>query len=133
MSGSLLDTSFVIHILQGDESAVELYKSMDEAYVPAIVIGELLYGVNKSAKSKQAENRKEINAAIETLTVLGVDEDTAEIYADIKHSLLKAGYTLPENDIWIAAIAKQNDLFVATYDIHFEHAEGVEVIHLDTV
>jgi predicted nucleic acid-binding protein len=76
-SGSLLDTSFVINILQGDESAVKLYKSMDEAYVPAIVIEELLYGVNKSAKSKQAENRKEINAAIETLPVLGVDEDTA--------------------------------------------------------
>jgi tRNA(fMet)-specific endonuclease VapC len=133
MSGSLLDTSFVIHILQGDEPAVELYKSMDEAYVPAIVIGELLYGVNKSDKNKQAENRKEINGAIETLSVLGVDENTAEIYADIKHSLLKSGYTLPENDIWIAAIAKQNNLSVATYDIHFEHIEGVEVIHLDTV
>jgi tRNA(fMet)-specific endonuclease VapC len=133
MSGSLLDTSFVIHILQGDESAVELYKSMDEAYVPAIVIGELLYGVNKSTKSKQVENRRKINEAIETLPVLCVDEDTAGIYADIKHSLLKAGYTLPENDIWIAAVAKQNDLSVATYDIHFEHAEGVKVILLDTV
>jgi tRNA(fMet)-specific endonuclease VapC len=132
VSGSLLDTSFVIHILQGDESAVELYKSMDETYIPAIVIGELLYGVNKSSKSKQAENRKEINAAIATLPVLGVDEGTAEIYADIKHSLFKAGYTLPENDIWIAAIAKQNDLSVATCDIHFECVEDIEVIHLDT-
>jgi tRNA(fMet)-specific endonuclease VapC len=133
MSGSLLDTSFIIHILQGDDAAVEIYKSMEEAYVPVIVIGELLYGVNKSAKNKQIANRKEINEAIETLPVLGVDEDTAQIYADIKHSLLKAGYALPENDIWISAIAKQNNLSIATYDVHFEHAEGVEVIHLDTV
>jgi tRNA(fMet)-specific endonuclease VapC len=133
MNGSLLDTSFIIHILQGDDSAVELYRSMDEVYVPIIVIGELLYGINKSAKRKQADNREEINAALETLPVLGADEDTAQIYADIKHSLLKSGYTLPENDIWIAAIAKQNNLSIATYDIHFEHVESVDVIRLDTV
>jgi tRNA(fMet)-specific endonuclease VapC len=132
MSGSLLDTSFVIHILQGDDVAVELYKSLEEVYVPVIVIGELLYGVNKSAKNKQVSNREEINEAIETLPVLGVDEETASIYADVKYSLFKAGYTLPENDIWISAIAKQNDLSVVTYDLHFEHVEGVSVIHLDT-
>jgi predicted nucleic acid-binding protein len=133
MSGSLLDTSFVIHILQGDASAVEIYKSMDEAFVATIVVGELLYGVNKSDRRMQEANRKEINEAIETLSVLGVNEDIAQIYADIKHSLLKTGYTLPENDIWIAAIAKQNNLSVATYDAHFEYIEGIKIIHIDNV
>jgi tRNA(fMet)-specific endonuclease VapC len=69
MNGSLLDTGFITHILQGDKSAVEFYESLDESYISAIVIGELLYGVNKSATSKQVENLKEINEAIETLPV----------------------------------------------------------------
>ena len=128
MSGSLLDTNFIIHILQGDRTAVEIYKSMDDVYVPTIVIGELFYGVNKSTKSKQASNLKKIKDAIGTLPALGVDDNTAEIYADIKYSLFKAGYTIPENDIWICAIAKQKDLSVATYDAHFEYVEGVTII-----
>jgi tRNA(fMet)-specific endonuclease VapC len=133
MSGSLLDTSFIIHILQGDTVAVDLYKSMDVVYIPAIVIGELLYGVNKSAANKQVSNRREINEAIETLQILGVDDDTAHIYANIKYALFKAGYTLPENDIWICATAKQNNLSVVTYDVHFEHAEGIEVIRPNAI
>jgi predicted nucleic acid-binding protein len=50
---------------------------------------------------------EEINAAIETLSVLGVDGGTSQIHAEVKHALFKAGYTLPENDIRAAATSRQ--------------------------
>jgi tRNA(fMet)-specific endonuclease VapC len=34
---------------------------------------------------------------------------------------------VPENDIWIAALALQHDLTLATRDIHFEAVEGLKI------
>ena len=38
------------------------------------------------------------------------------------------GRLIPENDIWIAAIALQHDLTSATRDEHFKEIEGVKVV-----
>lgn len=51
--------------------------------------------------------------------MLGCDTDTARRYGDIKHGLRVKGSPLPENDIWIAAIALQHNLTLATRDAHF--------------
>ena len=38
--------------------------------------------------------------------ILGTDQSTANIYGQIKYSLQSNGKPTPDNDIWIAAIAK---------------------------
>ncbi|MDR0886419.1 MAG: PIN domain-containing protein [Clostridiales Family XIII bacterium] len=65
------------------------------------------------------------------IEILSVDQQVSEIYADIKIQLKKDGYTIPENDIWIAAIAQKNNLAVATCDKHFYHIKSIKVIGLD--
>ncbi len=47
-------------------------------------------------------------------------------YALIKTSLLNKGNPIPENDIWIAAIAKQYYLTLITNDKHFSVIEGLD-------
>jgi len=37
------------------------------------------------------------------------------------------GRPLPENDIWIAALARQHDLTLVTRDTHFEQMEGLSL------
>ncbi len=37
------------------------------------------------------------------------------------------GITIPDNDLWIAAIALEYKLIVATRDKHFDYIEGLKV------
>ena len=57
--------------------------------------------------------------------VLASDADTAREYGVIKSTLQEKGQPIPENDIRIAAIARQHDLTLVTRDGHFK-----EVVHL---
>jgi tRNA(fMet)-specific endonuclease VapC len=38
------------------------------------------------------------------------------------------GQIIPENDIWIAAVALECDMPLATRDAHFQRVEGLTVI-----
>jgi tRNA(fMet)-specific endonuclease VapC len=51
--------------------------------------------------------------------VLGCDAVTAQQYGRIKNDLRSKGRPIPENDIWIAAVAVQHGLTVVSRDDHF--------------
>jgi len=59
--------------------------------------------------------------------VLGCDIDTARRYGEVKDGLRQKGRPVPENDIWIAAIALLNDLTLVARDVHFREVEGLRV------
>jgi len=44
----------------------------------------------------------------------------------VKNKLLDKGKPVPENDIWIAAVAMQNDLILVTRDGHFDEITGLK-------
>ena len=52
-----------------------------------------------------------------------------DAYAVIKNSLHEKGQPIPENDIWIAAIALQHDITLVTRDVHFRQ---VDYLRTDT-
>jgi tRNA(fMet)-specific endonuclease VapC len=74
-----------------------------EVFTPIIVLGELYYGANKS--SQVHENAIRITEFASRNAVLLCDIATARWYGQIKDALQKKGRPIPENDIWIAAIA----------------------------
>jgi len=41
--------------------------------------------------------------------------------------LRKKGRPIPENDVWIAAVARQHGLTLLTRDVHFREIEGLAV------
>jgi tRNA(fMet)-specific endonuclease VapC len=92
-------------------------------FLPVIVVGELYYGAHKS--SRVAENLVRTEEFSGSIAVLGCDETTAEEYGRIKAALKAKGRPIPDNDIWIAAIAKQHSLVLATRDQHFSEVEGL--------
>jgi tRNA(fMet)-specific endonuclease VapC len=56
-----------------------------------------------------------------------VDEGTSIAYGNIKAALRKKGKPIPENDIWIAAIAKRYELVLIFRDKHFKEIESISI------
>jgi len=112
MSGKyLLDTNIVIALFANDASVMESLTKAEEVFIPSVVIGELFYGAHKSARAK--DNLARIDEFASSNLVLGCDMETARIYGDVKNALRIKGHPIPENDIWIAAIAIQHNLYLA--------------------
>jgi tRNA(fMet)-specific endonuclease VapC len=87
------------------------------------VIGELYYGAMYS--SRVQKNINDIKNLTSHYKVLLTDEAVAVAYGNIKVALRKKGKPLPENDIWIAAIAKNSDIILVTRDKHFKEIDGL--------
>ena len=127
MNGSLVDTNVIIRMLKGDKTAVEILGGIDKAFVPIVVVGELFYGAYKS--TRKDDNMVLFTAVLSTFEILLIEESVAVSYALIKTDLIKNGIKIPENDLWIAAIADANDLSLATFDSHF-HFENISRIKI---
>ncbi|OQY14885.1 MAG: hypothetical protein B6I32_08525 [Desulfobacterium sp. 4572_20] len=56
-------------------------------------------------------------------SILGCDLQTSREYAKIKNALREKGRPIPENDIWIAAIAVQYNLTLVSRDDHFKRID----------
>lgn len=123
----LLDTNAYTAFKKDDFEAVAVFKSAPKLYLNSIVLGELQSGF--AVGNKQVKNQQELEAflQLEKVSILTVDEITANYYAKIYKQLREAGHPIPTNDMWIAAIALQHDLPVFTYDKHFSVIDGLVV------
>ena len=121
----LLDTNILIALLAAEPQVVERVRTAAAVYVPVIAMGELYYGARKSARA--AENVKRVGAVAATAAVLVCDGTTAALYGELKAALRAQGTPIPENDLWIAALARQHGLTLVSRDEHFEAVPGLEI------
>lgn len=119
----LLDTNIVSAWLKGEAIIANNIDKADAIYIPIIVIGELYYGASFSVQiQKNTENIKRVT---QRYPVLSIDEETTISYGNIKANLRKKGKPIPENDIWIAAIALTHHIPLVTRDKHFTEIEDI--------
>ncbi|MBI4683705.1 MAG: type II toxin-antitoxin system VapC family toxin [Nitrospirae bacterium] len=121
----LLDTNTIIALFAKDPRIHDRIANAAEVFVPCIAIGELYFGAYKSVKIQ--ENIVHIDEFALNNTVLSCNTETAKRYGDIKNRLKDKGQPIPENDIWIAAIAQQHDLTLIAKDNHFDIVENLKV------
>jgi tRNA(fMet)-specific endonuclease VapC len=127
MSGRfLLDTNIVIVLWANDATVTAQLAIASEVFVPIIVLGELYYGARKSAWS--ATNVARIDEFAARNSVLLCDLMTAQHYGMIKNGLRAKGRPIPENDVWIAAVAMQYGLALASRDDHFGYVDGLTIV-----
>lgn len=119
----LLDTNIISDINNNISETITLLKSAKEVFVSCIVAGELFYGIQNS--SNKEANLQFYREFFKNCAVLDVTFATAELYGVVKTQLKQKGRPIPENDIWIAAIAIQHGLTLVTHDKHFENIEGL--------
>ncbi len=128
MNGSvLLDTNIVIALFANDQAVIQKLARTDEVFVSSIVLGELYFGAHNSSRAE--ENTARLDAFVQNSSVLRCDNLTAKFYGQIKRQLKLSGTPIPENDIWIAAVALQFELVLATRDRHFGLVEGLDLEH----
>lgn len=122
----ILDTNALSALLEGNAQLLVCLQNVPVIQIPVIVLGEYRYGVLRSRLRRQLETH--LNAIEKTVQVLSVDGDTARFYAQIRSQLRQAGRPIPENDIWIAALARQHNLPIVSRDTHFDAVANVKRI-----
>jgi len=127
-SGSriLLDTNVVIGIFRGDARLQGLIGEQRQLYLPSIALGELYYGALNS--SDPDKHLAQVGKLLRHVEVVGVDSIAARAFGTIKRDLRLKGTPIPENDIWIAAIAKAGNFLVATDDAHFHKIPELQFV-----
>ena len=120
----LLDTNIVIAIFASEAKVLRKLRRAT-IFIPTIVVGELVFGALKSVRVEK--NLARIDEFVSANSVLLCDLDTARQYGKIKEQLRSKGRPLPENDIWIAAIALQYDLTLVSRDQHFEEIDDLKL------
>ena len=119
----ILDTNAVSAILAGDQRLACVLDCVDHHHLPLLVIGEFQYGLLVSRKRKRL---KSLLGRLEAESILiSPDRETADWYAQIRHDLKKNGQPIPENDLWISALARQHRLEIVSQDTHFDHVSGI--------
>jgi tRNA(fMet)-specific endonuclease VapC len=121
----LVDTNVIIAVFKSQPAILDRLKSAAEIYLSSVTVGELIFGALKS--TNQASNLKRIDELIENAVVLACDTETARCYAGIKHELKQRGQPIPDNDLWIAALAVQHNLVLLTFDKHFGEISQLSV------
>ena len=121
----LLDTNIVIALFANEAVTIDHLKDAEEVFIPSIVIGELYYGARKSSRAK--ENLARIDEFAKDNVILNCDLETARSYSQVKFELKEKGRPIPENDIWIAALALQHKLTLISRDKHFTEVDRLTV------
>jgi tRNA(fMet)-specific endonuclease VapC len=113
----LLDTNVIIAFLARDPAVTARVEAATEVVVSSVALGELYYGAHKSVRID--DNIARVDELARENRVVACDDDTARIYGDLKNRLRQRARPIPENDVWIAALAVQHDLTLVTRDAHF--------------
>jgi len=120
----LLDTNIVIAIWKSEPQVVRKIHAKHVHFLPSTVLGELYFGAFHSGKVQ--ENLARVDLIAEEWAILPCDEQTARQYGSSREALSKKGRPIPENDIWIAALALQHNLILVSRDEHFSHIDGLK-------
>lgn len=122
----MLDTNLCIRVLRDRPQALRLrFNAEAEGLaISTIVLTELLYGAEKSARP--VENRQEVLRFAARLEVLPFDDQAAAHAAEIRASLERRGQMIGGYDVLIAGHARSRGLVVITGNLgEFRRVEGL--------
>jgi predicted nucleic acid-binding protein len=119
----ILDTGALSAFVEGDRQLISLLRAHEHLAIPVIVLGEYRFGIAFSSKRDAYETW--LQSYLTRFDVLTINAETADVYAALRVALKTAGTPIPANDAWIAALALQHRLPLASRDAHFDHVRGL--------
>jgi tRNA(fMet)-specific endonuclease VapC len=114
-----LDTNRLTDLLRGDMALAERLGACEEVSIPLMVLAEMMAGFYGGTQQHRNEALLRKFLAKPTIAILLPGRETAERYARLFVQLKRAGTPIPDNDLWIAALALEHDLLLITRDRHF--------------
>jgi tRNA(fMet)-specific endonuclease VapC len=126
----LLDTNVLVHALNGVEpvrSRLNHLAPGDRVLTSILVVAELLYGVERSARREA--NLRHLEALLDQLDIAPVTRETARHFGRIKADLQRRGFTRGDVDLLLAATALELDAVLVTDDqaLHDGRVAGLHV------
>ncbi|WP_254861894.1 type II toxin-antitoxin system VapC family toxin [Halovivax gelatinilyticus] len=126
----ILDTSFLIDLMHGDDDAVEMAETIEsdlrQQRVSSMTLFELYYGVARSTRS-DAE-RKRIETVLDSKPVQPADSAVMRKAGRLAGELMNEGNAVDDSDVVIGATAAMLDEPVLTRNVDdFERIPGVDV------
>jgi tRNA(fMet)-specific endonuclease VapC len=122
----LLDTNLCIRVLRDRPAGLRerFNREADALCISTVVLTELLYGAEKSARP--AENRRTVEQFAARLAVLPFDDAAATHAANIRATLERQGLPIGGYDVLIAGHARSRGLVVVTGNLReFTRVEGL--------
>ena len=123
----LLDTNICIGILHANPKVLGHVQAASEAIgIPAMVEGELYYGVEKS--DFREENLVATNKLLKSLVVYHATDEIMRKFGYLKASLERQGRRIDDADVIIAATALTLDATLATgHTGHCARYDGLKI------
>jgi len=122
----LLDTNLCIRVLRDRPAGLRdrFNANADALSISTVVLYELLYGAEKSARPEH--NRREVERFAARLEVLPFDAEAAAHAAEIRAALERQGRTIGAYDLQIAGHARSRGLVVVTGNLaEFNRVNGL--------
>lgn len=124
----ILDTSFIIEVLDGNKNAVEKLKQLEDKQekLSSITVMELQEGVVRSDKPE--EERKQVLEILNSKNILSADRKIMKKAGEISGKLANKGKRIDREDCIIAATAilKQEPVITGNKK-HFKRIENLEL------
>ena len=124
----LLDTDIIIYSLKGHPVLQENLRRHlnDSLQISIVTCLELYYGAYKSPQV--TGNLAKVKKIEETLEVIPLGTETAEIFGRLKAQLEIKGTRLDDFDLMIAACALTHNLTLVTNnEMHFQRIDGLKL------
>jgi tRNA(fMet)-specific endonuclease VapC len=125
----LLDTNVCIYIRrERPQSVLERFKELPpgSTAISVVTYGEIVYGICKS--SEPHKGMRVLEALTILIPVLPMATGVAQTYGTIRADLALRGQLIGNNDLWIAAHAKNLGLTVVTNnESEFRRVDGLAV------
>jgi predicted nucleic acid-binding protein len=120
----ILDTNALSAWAEQNPSALRLIEAQPFLCLPVVVLGEFRFALRGSRKRAVIE--PQLDFLEQTVRVLDITRETATVYATVRFELKQRGKPIPENDVWIASLARQHGLSVMSQDVHFDAIPGLQ-------
>lgn len=123
----VLDTDTCVAILRGNQGVIERRAaSEDEVVTTWITAAEFHHGAAKSVAREK--NLALVRSFLGTLSILGLDDASAQILGEAKALLERQGQRPADVDLIIGAIAASKQATVVTGNLrHYQRIPGVTV------
>jgi predicted nucleic acid-binding protein len=100
----------------------------DRVAICTITRGEIMYGLLRLPQGRRRTNLEaEATHLFSQMVCMSAPESAADAYARAKTMAQRAGMSLDENDLWIAATALSLGAVLVTMDSDFQRVGGLRV------
>jgi len=127
----LIDTNILIEI---ENNNLEIIKKIDalkktsgdNLFISIFTFSEFYYGILR----KSPKNKEKILERLDDFGLINTSKQSGITFCEILSQLKETGKIIPQFDIFIAALAIENNLTLITLDEHFREIPNLKVVVL---